>query len=178
MKKLTNILFLLSLIACLCSCNANKRWTERGIRKHWLDTTTKEHTGMVKIDTVKVAGIVDTFFQHIDRDIYHPCDEQGKITPEAKRQMANKAKKELVPDIQKQIMIPLRNINLEGGGKIELWYDSTKAQIDYALHLPGQQVICPEPTFKEACKKVWWLLLIAPFAGIIAIMIILYFLKK
>lgn len=178
MKKLANLLFLLSLIACLCSCNAQKRWTERGVRKHWLDTTVQEKTGMVKIDTVELAGIVDTFFQTIDNDIYHPCDEQAKLTPTAKKQMANKAKKKLVPALQKQFMIPLRDINLEGGGHLSFWYDSTKAQIDYKLLMPGQRTICPDITFNEACKKVWWLLLISPFLGILILMVILYFIKK
>lgn len=178
MKNLLNIILCIAFIAFLCSCNANKRWTNRGIRKGWLDTTTKVKTGEVKIDTVETYAIVDTVFEKIFVDIHHPCDEKGNLTPATKKKIVTETKKKLVPQLQTAFMVPLRNINLEGGGQLSLWYDSTKAAIDYKLTLPGQRTICPDPTFKEAWKKVWWTNLVSFFTGAIVFLLFLYLISR
>lgn len=46
--RLFSIIFILFLMA---SCNANKRWLDRGKRKGWLDTITT-----VKYDTIRLNG--------------------------------------------------------------------------------------------------------------------------
>lgn len=180
--KPINLLLFLSLIACLCSCQSQKKlqeaWLKKGIRKGYIDTTTQVKTDTILIDTGSINAIVDTVYKEIFSTIVQPCDEKGNLRPETKKKIVEQTKKKLAPAVNAAFIAPFRNVNLKGGGQLSLWYDTARAEIDYKLTLPGQRLICPEPSFKEACAKVWWLIPVCFFGGIFCFLLFLYLVTR
>lgn len=160
-------LFSFLLIIALNSCTSHKKWLNQGVKHGWIKDKNSDTSGTIVIDTVEVYSKSDTIIKEVLTVIQKPCDEKGNIKPEAKKQIADSLKKKLIPAIQEATLPPDRNIVLTNGGSLKIWIKD--GLLHYALHNPAPQLICPEPTFKEACQKVWWAILLSFFLGIAAL---------
>lgn len=186
MKISIFLLFLAALLFMSCQtekarARAQRRWYDKGIQEHWIDSLKVNIDTSFSLDTGKINNLVDDYIKSVQDSLAalkkktgnSPCDSLGELRPETIEVIRWKTKKEFVPKIVEVPFADTLKLN-QNGVSVSVWYDPEAKEVKLSAECKNDIIHCPPVlpiTAWQAIKELWWvivlLLLIIAFQFIV-----------
>lgn len=163
------------IIVSICSCSPermnakrNKKWTNKGLEKGWLDTTTKKNNFDMPPDTTDGNKAINQFVDSIDADVKK---ETGKdLTPQTIEKIRWRTKTEFIP---KYIKTAYKDTTLKFPNvEVKLWFDTLGVIHGSVVH-KDQQIVEVKPSWWQENK-----IIIIMILGLLILLAILFIISK